>query len=108
MPLTLLPALPPPPDSKIYLHLWQRFNLPKSNDQSNIPIQVESIMEGTVEAMMEATLKATMEATVEATMEATVEAVVGVETGAAATEVAEIKALKYFVKIVYLYKVQVF
>jgi len=61
-------------------------------------------MEGTVEAMMEATLKAA----VEATMEATVEAVVGVETGAAATEVAEIKALKYFVKIVYLYKVQVF
>ena len=41
-------------------------------------------------------------------VEATVEAVVGVETGAAATEVAEIKALKYFVKIVYLYKVQVF
>ena len=100
MPLTLLPALPPPPDSKIYLHLWQRFNLPKSNDQSNIPIQVESIMEGTVEAMMEATLKATVkaavEATMEATVEATVEAVAGVEMGAAATVVVEIKALKYF------------
>ena len=64
-------------------------------------------MEGTL-GTVEATVKDSVEATMEATMEATVEAVVGVETGAAATEVAEIKALKYFVKIVYLYKVQVF
>ena len=44
-----------------YRHLGQRFNLPKPNDQSNIPIQVEGTMEGTVgtvEAMMEAMMEA--------------------------------------------------
>ena len=69
-----------------YRHLEQRFNLPKPNDQSNIPIQVEGTMEGTVGTVegivgtVEVTMVATMEATMEAMVEAMMEAVAGVET----------------------------